>query len=151
MHYVYILRSASDDRPLFWLFSQSSKKDCAAQQQHEFRDFIPRTMDVDLLRSLLGADGCAWTGEISEKWRRQATFASSVKELSREASNSPEGKGVSAASLNAKRLDHTRHVSAAERAFTWIIYTHVLNKPGLAIRSSLDEGQPLRPQQPIPS
>ena len=34
---------------------------------------------------------------------------------------------------------------------TTMIYTHVLNKPGLAIRSPLDDQQPIRRRHPIPS
>jgi len=33
---------------------------------------------------------------------------------------------------------------------TTMIYTHVLNKPGLAIRSPLDEERPARRDRPIP-
>jgi site-specific recombinase XerD len=34
---------------------------------------------------------------------------------------------------------------------TTMIYTHVLNKPGLAIRSPLDDEQPARRRHPVPS
>jgi site-specific recombinase XerD len=34
---------------------------------------------------------------------------------------------------------------------TTMIYTHVLNKPGLAIRSPLDDQQPARRRHPVPS
>jgi site-specific recombinase XerD len=34
---------------------------------------------------------------------------------------------------------------------TTMIYTHVLNKPGLAIRSPLDDQQPARRRHPLPS
>jgi hypothetical protein len=33
---------------------------------------------------------------------------------------------------------------------TTMIYTHVLNRPGIAIRSPLDDQQPIRRRQPVP-
>ncbi len=91
-------------------------------------------MEVDLLLGVSRPGRCTRPREISQEWRREKISQSSASALSSEESDQihRDEHNLALHLACSFMLDHV------DKVFTWMIYTHVLNKPGIGVKSPLD-------------